>query len=502
MIFVYLLLATFAYRGLLRTSQQADLSRELEEWFFIPTETSPVIVVLLAAWLVYRRRESLEGFTGQPAAWARAVPLLLASVAVFVWSLKTATSHLLAFSLLLGGLGLSGVQLGRQGMRALGFPALLLVFAIPLPAPILSDVLFRFQIWTAEASGWLLFMMGFPAYVSGDQVLLAADHFQVIEGCSGMRSVQTLTMVSVLLAELFGRRGWHAACLVALAPFVAFGLNALRVLALILNPRSDVVAIHNLQGVVILLLGLAFLYGVDGFLQRYERPVEDAPEAVATSPAEVSWLRGGLTLGFLGLLAALSIGLTPWEFEPLDEAAAEPPPLEIDGWTLVSAEPDFSFLGTIGFRRLLDWHFDSGSGAVELFALVGDGEDLERTPMSPKTVPPGSGWLVEERGPLAREGVYRPQWLVVRSGSRRMLVHHWYEGTRGLLDESLRGLLALDRSPWRRSANIVALRLATDVRGASRTALGAAAKRLERLERAARPALDQLQPAASRKPSS
>ena len=502
MIFVYLLLATFAYRGLLGTSPTADLSRELEEWFFIPTDTSPVIVVLLAAWLVYRRRERLEGFAGRPAAWGLAVPLLLASVAVFVWSLKTATSHLLAVSLLLGGLGLSGVQLGRQGMRALAFPALLLVFAVPLPAPILSEALFRFQIWTAEASGWLLFMMGFPAYVSGDQVLLADDHFQVIEGCSGMRSVQTLTMVSVLLAELFGRRGWHAVCLVALAPVVAFGLNSLRVLALILNPRSDVIAIHNLQGVVILLLGLAFLYGVDGFLQRYERQADDVEEAVAAPSSGLSGLRRGLSLGFLGLLAVLSIGVKPWEITSPEGAVAEPVQPEIDGWTLVHTEPDFSFLGTVGFRSLLDWQFDSGAGVVELFALVGDSEDLERTPMSPKTVPPGSGWLVEEEGPLAREGAYQPQWLVLRSGSRRMLVHHWYEGTRGLLDESLRGLVALDRSPWGRSADIVSLRFATDVRGASRTALDVAAERLDRLERAARPALDQLQGAARGKRSS
>ena len=91
LIFVYLLLATFAYRGLLGTSPQADLSRELEEWFFIPTETSPVIVVLLAAWLVYRRRERLEGFAGQPSAWGLAVPLLLASVAVFIWSSRSAS---------------------------------------------------------------------------------------------------------------------------------------------------------------------------------------------------------------------------------------------------------------------------------------------------------------------------------------------------------------------------------------------------------------------------
>ncbi|MCA9512556.1 MAG: exosortase/archaeosortase family protein, partial [Myxococcales bacterium] len=281
----YLALAAFAYRALLVSSSQAGLSRELEEWFFIPTETSPLVVVLLAAWLVYRRRERLVAAMAEPAAWPAGIALLGAGLVAFAWAMRTATPHLLAVSLACVGVGAAAVHCGTKGARLVALPALLLVFAIPIPAPLLAEVVYRFQLWTADYAGWLLFALGRSAYVSGDQILLAGDHFAVIEGCSGLRSVQTLTMVALLLVELFGRRGLHALAILVLAPLVAFALNGFRVLALILNPHSEVVAIHNLQGVAILLGGLAILYAVDGGLERLLGDGDAEPVPQASLPA-------------------------------------------------------------------------------------------------------------------------------------------------------------------------------------------------------------------------
>jgi len=496
LILVYVLLTALAYRGLLGGGSQADLSRELEEWFFIPTETSPLVVVLLSAWLIYRRRERLERSLGAPASWGWGLPLLAASAAILAWSAKTATVHLLPLSLMAGALGFAAVHFGRAGMRVAALPALLLVFAVPLPAPLLAEALYRFQLWTAEASGWLLFLLGFPVYVSGDQVLLAEDHFQVIEGCSGMRSVQILTMISVVLVDLFGRRGWHALALVALAPFLAFGLNGLRVLALILNPRSDVVAIHNVQGMVILLVGLLILYGLDGFLQRYEKvPLPAEPETEA-HPASSPRYRHALSLGFLVALSALSLFLDPWgvpETTPLTPASLS---IELESWEPLASETDSAFLGTIGYRTRIEHRFASEDAVASLFVLLGDRSDLLRSPVSPKTVPPGSGWIVESEGPLERPGSHAARWRLMRSGPRRVVVHHWYEATEGVAEESLRALLALDRSPWRNPSDVIVVRLVMGVSGNTMGALDDARERLEAFERALRPSLDMVREAA------
>jgi exosortase len=499
---LYLALAGFAYRGLLTFGSQADLSRELEEWFFIPTETSPLVVVLLASWLIYRRSERLSALASAPPAWGLAAPLLLLAVACFAWSLKTLAPHLLAVSLLFGALGIAGVHFGRAGMRIILLPCLLLLFAVPMPAPLLAEVLYRFQLWTAESSGWLLFALGEAAYVSGDQVLLAEDHFQVIEGCSGLRSVQTLTMVALLLVELFGRRGWHVLAIIGLAPPVAFALNTLRVLALILNPHSEVVAIHNLQGVAILLLGLAFLYGVDGVLERWERHEEPAPPgAKQTREPDALLTPRTIVVGLtLASMCALSIVLHPWPVPP-----AEPVPVaslrhEIGGRKVTVLQTDRTFLGTIGYRTRIDHRYgEGGDGDVHVFVLVGDVDQRYRSPISPKTRPPGSGWVIEAEGVLDRPGALEPSWSVMRSGTRRVLVHHWYEGSRGLGDEVLRGLTALDASPWHRESDVLVVRLTTEVVGVTAGALDRARARLGSFAADLEPELDQLRSFLQRK---
>ncbi|MEE2662584.1 MAG: exosortase/archaeosortase family protein [Myxococcota bacterium] len=498
---LYLVLACFAYRGLLAFGSEADLSRELEEWFFIPTETSPVVVVLLAGWLIYRRSGRLASLANSPAAWGLAVPLLALALASFAWSLKTLAPHLLAISLLFGVLATAGIHFGRSGMRIVLLPALLLLFAMPMPAPQLAEVLYRFQLWTAEASGWLLFAMGKAAFVSGDQVLLAEDHFQVIEGCSGLRSVQTLTMVALLLVELFGRRGWHAVSIVVLAPVLAFALNGFRVLALILNPHSEVVAIHNLQGVAILLAGLAVLYAVDGVLERYGKQVEDTETDRSTASGALAGVRtrAAVVGSTLAAMCLLSVVLQPWQIPSAEPISGRDLATEIGGRSSKALDTDRSFLGTIGYRTVIDRRYEDPGGSVDLFVLMGDIDQRYRSPISPKTTPPGSGWIREAQGELDRSPAMQPSWSVMRTGARRVLVHHWYEGSAGLGDELIRALVALDASPWHRESDVLVVRLSTDVVGVTAGALDAARARLSSFQADLEPELERIRSLLSRK---
>ena len=66
---------------------------------------------------------------------------------------------------------------------------------------------------------------------------------------------------------------------------------------------------------------------------------------------------------------------------------------------------------------------------------------------------------------------------VVRRGSKRLLVHHWYEGTGNLFDESLREVAGLAGSPFRRTSPHLVVRVDTPV-GIGNGARRAANRRL------------------------
>ena len=58
---------------------------------------------------------------------------------------------------LLGAANLLG---GIAALRVIALPAAVLVFAVPIPAPLLNQILWRLQIWTADFTGLLLRVIG------------------------------------------------------------------------------------------------------------------------------------------------------------------------------------------------------------------------------------------------------------------------------------------------------------------------------------------------------
>ena len=89
-----------------------------------------------------------------------------------------------------------------------------------------------------------------------------------------------------------------------------------------------------------------------------------------------------------------------------------------------------------------------------------------RSALSPKTQFPGSGWIVEERYRVRLGPDERPvEASLLRSGSSRTLVYHWREGAGSWPREALRSFLALDRSPFRQSGEMLVVRIGAAVLG-------------------------------------
>ncbi len=466
-------LAIVAYREFLSFDPVGRLQAEIEDFFFLPSYTSPRAILVLGLWLLYRRRERLWSLPRPARPPGLSAGLMGAALCVLAWATYTGASDLLALSLSLGALGAAVLHRGVEALRVLAVPAAFLLLAIPIPAPLLNGVVYELQLATASYTGWLLHQLGVPALVWGDQILGADQRFAVIEGCSGLRSMETLTIIAVLLIDLFRRRGLHAAVILLAAPAVAFGLNGFRAVALILNPHSEIVAIHNLQGIGILLSGLVILYLLDGLLARFSARHPRDPRGRAV--AGTGWRRAGALSAVTALAAGISMAIPRWE-------NPSPPPLDTvqevprtwGGWTSEFRGTDQTFLGWVRFGSQIHRRYAEGGDQVDLFIGVGDRSRRLRVPFSAKTALPGSGWTVEEAGlfelpvdePGERTGrgdrVVRRS--LVRSQRSRRLVYSWTTGSDGLASEIWRSAWALDWSPFRREGETVVVRISTEIR--------------------------------------
>ena len=175
--------------------------------------------------------------------------------------------------------------------------------------------------------------------------------------------------------------------------------------------------------------------------------------------------------------------LPAWRIPPPPATLANFIPSTLESWKGEKAKADMGYLERVAFYQFSRWFYWSPSHRdVDLFIGVGDHGQRFRSPFSPKTAYPGSGWRIEREGTRRLKSRDGPEatWRLLRSGTRRVVVLHWYEGTEGMADEELRSLLALDRSPRVRSLPGVVVRMGTTVEGADMEEVEEALRRLDR----------------------
>ena len=493
-----LILAAIAYRTLFETSGSHDLEQEVEMLFFHSTASGPPVVLFVALWFIYRRWRRLFALPRQTS-WGLGLGLLLPCILSYGWATYTGAADLLIPALMLNLLGCGALLWGTRVLRVLALPIVFLVLAMRIPTALLNDILWQLQLWTADYAGFVLHLLGMSASVAGDQILLPDQQFAIIETCAGLRSCESLTMLAFLMVDLFRRRGLHAGLVIGLAPLVAFGVNGIRVVTLILNPSSEVAEIHTLQGIGMLLVGVVILYGIDWGLEtllaQRSRPAARRPARPA-SPSGTAGLAGPLSAtAALAVLAVLSTTLPRWEAPPRGSQPFPNSqiPKTLDAWTSTKLKTDLSFLGIVRFRARVDRRYERNGESVALFVGVGSRDLRYGSPFSPKTAYPGSGWWSEETRQISLQPDGRPARVnVLRygTGGRRKLAFDWTEGGGGLGGEIFRFATALDSSAWGRPREGVAVRISTPLLDTGPSRQAAAEALLLDFYRSVRPKLD------------
>lgn len=466
-------LVCFLYYPFFFPSSHQAIALQSEEFFFEANEAAGAPVLVLSAWLFYRRSHYLDLLSGRGAPVASGL-FLLCAVSLFGWGHFTQASDLQLASvipLLVGAvLGLGG----WPAMRAFWLPIVFIGFALPLPPVLLSTAIFPIQLFTAEYAGAILNFIGVKSLVQGDQILRPENTFIVIETCSGVRTIVTLSMLTILMIDLFERSGWHAAILFVLAPAVAFLSNGLRVVTLVLNPHSSIHSIHNLQGIAMLLVGLTGIYVLDLALERVFRSREALTESGGygdIASAQTLGLAGmrPVRLAFMSvaLFGMLSIGLTVVPFKTPSGLAERPDDLlerVFSESIRQSIEPDYQFRGSLRYLDHANRMVRFEGEPMEIFVGVGSETLREYTMLSKRLAWPASGWVPVEESVVELEGsdaaVRR---VLLRRGGRTALSYSLYPRSGGLMTEWFRQAAALDRSPFVRSKHMLAIRISTGV---------------------------------------
>lgn len=154
---------------------------------------------------------------------------------------------------------------GGKMFRAMAFPLGFLIFMIPLPVLIYNQVTFPLQLEASAFAARVLEILRVPVLREGNLLYLPHYTLEVVEACSGIRSLMSLLALAVTFGYLAGGPTWIRLSLVALTFPIAIVSNGIRIVGtgLMANAFGQQWAegfFHAFSGWLIFLSALALTY--------------------------------------------------------------------------------------------------------------------------------------------------------------------------------------------------------------------------------------------------
>ena len=314
------------------------------EWDLNPQYSYGILVPILSVLLMARRwpdrpRPEAPGHLGKIAAIGvlALAALVLAALQPMVisnadWRMVPAIAAASGAAFTLAVIFLSG---GAPWLRHFAFPVLFFLVAVPWPRPqenaIMSWLMSHNTALCVEALHWL----GYAAEQRGNLIAIPGALLGVEEACSGIRSLQSMIMVSLAIGEFF-RLAWpRRVLLLFLGVSAALAGNSIRSLTLSVaacrSGSSAVDTIHDGTGLAVL-AGASAVVLLAGRLMAPKTAPVVVQQAGFSRPWNIPHAKAA-TFALLALFAAALVGGEGW-FRWHESRAAAATPI----WTLLSPQ--------------------------------------------------------------------------------------------------------------------------------------------------------------------
>lgn len=355
---------------------------------------------------------------------------------------------------------------GRKVLRSLVVPFALLLFAIPIPQIIFNRIAFPLQLYASQMAIWGIRLFEVPSVRKGNVIEILPNgaiqtiSLEVVEACSGIRSLMTLVTLALVLAYFTSARRsfddgktfgflkdfdfWRAIILMLSAIPIAIFTNAARVtatgvLTYYYGKRATEGTLHEASGWLVYVAALVLLLGLNFVLRKFQRNAKSSNESVQSPKIESR--RPIIANSFYALVLALIIGgvFINWfnlrgEAQPTRRSLSEMP-VQFGDWRQKGSEFRFdaateSILRTTDYT-MREYVLPDGRKA-NLYVGYYASQRTGATYHSPQNCLPGAGWVmtapetIEINSPNGKS--FTANKFIVENGIYKEVLIYWYQG--------------------------------------------------------------------------
>jgi exosortase D (VPLPA-CTERM-specific) len=437
LIAISVLVAIAGFNGALQEQVRRWIAQdEYSHGFFIP---------LIVLWLLWARRDALRASIGRPS-WMGLVVILFAAFMHIVGEL----SALFFFSQVGFVLALLGIVLGAGGyslLKVTFIPIVFLLFAIPTPYFIDSDLSWRLQLISSQLGVFVIRMFQIPVYLAGNIIDLGQYKLQVVEACSGLRYLYPLLSLGFLAAYLFQAPLWQRIVVFLSTIPITIVMNSFRIgmIGVLVDRWGIQMAdgfLHFFEGWIIfiacagLLAAEIYLFARigagKGFFQVFY-----LPKISASQPRHPVFLSGGQRPMLACLLFLCVTGLGIFYISGRQEIVPERTrfvafPSQLGSWQGRPSllEPQEEHALNLEDYILSNYSKPAG-GSINFYVAYYASQRKGSSPHSPLVCLPGGGWVISkfERTSYSNDAAKVTLPLnraVMEYGSSKQLVYYWF----------------------------------------------------------------------------
>ncbi|WP_319409046.1 exosortase/archaeosortase family protein [uncultured Desulfosarcina sp.] len=232
-----------------------------------------LLVLPIIGYMVWTQRAAL---VDNPVRFSSIGLLILAvSTPLFMFALLTQVRTVIALSMLMTVIGTIIYLAGVGAVKVLFTPLILLAMLIPVPEQLYIQLTFPLQLKVSQISEVVIRLLGVPIFREGNVMTIPQKTFEVVEACSGLRSMIALLTLSVIMGYFILRRPVSKMVLVAASVPTAILVNIIRVVSMILLFhffKLDLTegTLHTVMGLAIFTIALLILFLLQKALELWE----------------------------------------------------------------------------------------------------------------------------------------------------------------------------------------------------------------------------------------